>query len=169
MLYALILIANHNLHTDLHSHHCAVPVSWKIGKLTSKFGPRPNPFKKGEIKQHNGVDIGVPVGTKVYAVTAGKVVFSGEDLPDHGGGILVDIKSGNRYARYGHLSRTLVSVGERVEAGDLIGISGNTGMSTGPHLHFEIFFWDSKKKTSVYIDPMKFICPFRLHKILLKK
>ena len=80
----------------------------------------------------------------------------------------LDIKQGNQYSRYGHLSRVLVSVGEKIKPGDLIGISGNTGLTTGPHLHFEVFYWDKKKKISSYVDPLKFVCPFRTHLMMLK-
>lgn len=99
------------------------------GYLTSGFGARWG-------TNHNGVDWGVPVGTSVKASSAGVVVRAGWFS---GYGICVDIQHPNgTMTRYGHLSRALVSVGQTVSQNQQIALSGNTGQSTGPHLHFEI-------------------------------
>lgn len=98
------------------------------GILTSSFGQRWGTL-------HAGVDWGVPVGTSVMASCGGVVVRSGWFS---GYGICVDIQHPNgMMTRYAHLSKTLVSVGQKVTQGQQIARSGNTGNSTGPHLHFE--------------------------------
>ncbi|SDF30426.1 M23 family metallopeptidase [Eubacterium pyruvativorans] len=101
--------------------------------ITSGFGPRRSPGGIGSTN-HDGVDIGCPVGTAVIAARSGRVVRScwfggyGNYVEiDHGGGV---------HTFYGHLSRRKVGVGQIVSAGQVIAASGNTGASTGPHLHF---------------------------------
>jgi murein DD-endopeptidase MepM/ murein hydrolase activator NlpD len=99
------------------------------GTITSRFG-----YRWGRL--HTGVDIGVHTGTEVKAADGGRVVFSGRDGSL---GICVRIDhGGNRVTTYGHLSKSLVKTGQKVFQGQHIGNSGNTGRSTGPHLHFEI-------------------------------
>lgn len=99
------------------------------GTFTSGFGARWG-------TTHNGVDWGTPVGTAVKASASGTVIRAGWYS---GYGYCVDIQHSNGVVtRYGHLSQTLVSVGETVTQGEKIALSGNTGYSTGPHLHFEI-------------------------------
>lgn len=96
--------------------------------------------------QHRGVDFGIPVGTPVGAAFSGDVIGadSSVNYNTYGSGIrsfgtYVLVKGDNgRYYRYGHLSKLGVLVGQRVNAGDTIGLSGNTGYSTGPHLHFQV-------------------------------
>ena len=98
-------------------------------RITSKFGPRGRGF-------HPGVDIGAQTGTDVIAADEGVVVFAGWAGSY---GILIYIDHGNGYVtKYAHNSRALVAQGQRVEKGQRIARSGNTGNSTGPHLHFEI-------------------------------
>jgi len=98
-------------------------------RISSNFGQRWG-------RMHYGIDIAVPIGTQVYAAAAGTVTYAG---PMGTYGILVIIDHGNGVeTRYAHLSRPVVSVGQRVKRGQLIAYSGNTGNSTGPHLHFEI-------------------------------
>ncbi|MFD7631595.1 M23 family metallopeptidase [Streptomyces sp. NPDC059851] len=91
--------------------------------------------------KHSGQDFAVPVGTPVKAVSAGTVVKAGPngggDGPAYGNAIV--IKHGNStYSQYAHLSKLQVKIGQKVAKGSQIGLSGNTGNSTGPHLHFEI-------------------------------
>ncbi|MFJ9648026.1 M23 family metallopeptidase [Streptomyces sp. NPDC004244] len=91
--------------------------------------------------KHSGQDFAVPVGTPVKAVSAGVVVKAGPngggDGPAYGNAIVV--KHGNNtYSQYAHLSKIQVHVGQKVAKGGQIGLSGNTGNSSGPHLHFEI-------------------------------
>ncbi len=91
--------------------------------------------------KHSGQDFAVPVGTKVKAAAAGVVVKAGGngggDGPAYGNAIVVKHARGT-YSQYAHLSRIQVKVGQRVAAGQRIALSGNTGNSSGPHLHFEI-------------------------------
>lgn len=99
------------------------------GKLTSTFGRRWG-------RMHEGIDIGASTGTPIYASDGGKVIFSGYD---GGYGYVVRIDhGGNRVTVYGHCSKLLVKKGEKVFQGQHIANVGNTGNSTGPHLHFEV-------------------------------
>lgn len=105
--------------------------------VTSRFGPRRAPTA-GASTNHDGIDIGVPVGTRVMAADGGKVTRSG---PNGGFGTYVEIDHGGGLVTfYGHLSQSLVRVGQKVDKGDLIAKSGNTGTSSGPHLHFGVHF-----------------------------
>jgi murein DD-endopeptidase MepM/ murein hydrolase activator NlpD len=106
------------------------------GIVTSKVGFRHDPIDGG-LRHHSGVDIAVPTGTVVKAIAAGKVVESGWRggygnlvTVDHGGGML---------SMYGHISRLDVKAGDQVQAGQALALSGSTGRSTGPHLHFELW------------------------------
>jgi murein DD-endopeptidase MepM/ murein hydrolase activator NlpD len=94
---------------------------------------------------HNGLDFGMVVGTPVEATMDGKVTYAGWN--NQGYGNLVIVENGDYKTYYAHLSSIPVSVGDSVTAGTTIGLSGNTGNSTGPHLHYEI------RKNSVPIDP----------------
>lgn len=85
---------------------------------------------------HNGLDFGVPVGTAVHSTMNGNVVYAGWN--DQGYGNLVIVENGSRRTYYAHLSSIPVTLGQTVQANDVIGLSGNTGNSTGPHLHYEI-------------------------------
>lgn len=87
-------------------------------------------------KRHYGLDFGVPVGTPVKSTHAGKVVYSGWN--NEGYGNLVIVENGPYRTYYAHLSSLPLQVGDSVSAGQVIGLSGNTGNSTGPHLHYEI-------------------------------
>lgn len=105
------------------------------GRLTSSFGRRNAPTA-GASTNHKGVDWATPVGTAVCASSAGTVARAGWGS---GYGYVVYINHPNgSQTRYGHLSKVYVSVGQYVNQGDIIAASGNTGRSTGPHLHFEI-------------------------------
>jgi len=88
-------------------------------------------------RYHHGVDIGVSVGTPVYAAADGRVVIRKNDSDGYGNYLSIRHDK-NYYTVYGHLSKWLVSNGQTVRAGQKIGLSGNTGNSTGPHLHFEV-------------------------------
>jgi len=94
---------------------------------------------------HNGLDFGVVVGTPIKATMDGKVTSAGWN--NQGYGNLVIVENGDYRTYYAHLSSIPVSVGDTVTAGTTIGLSGNTGNSTGPHLHYEI------RKGNVPIDP----------------
>ncbi|MCM1302762.1 MAG: M23 family metallopeptidase [Lachnospiraceae bacterium] len=105
------------------------------GRQSSGFGKRPAP-KKGASTYHKGVDWATPTGTPVYASCGGTVTRAGWGS-GYGYVVYIDHEDG-RQTRYGHLSKVLVSVGDTVKQGERIALSGNTGVSTGPHLHFEI-------------------------------
>lgn len=105
------------------------------GRIGSVFGPRRHPIL-GVIRPHRGIDVGAPTGTPVLAAGPGRVLRSGV-AGEYG--VLVAIDHGNNAeTRYAHLSRTLVTAGETVTRGQVIGEVGSTGLSTGPHLHFEL-------------------------------
>lgn len=110
---------------------------WPVsgGHKTSSFGRRTAP-KKGASTNHKGVDWAVPTGTPVKASCGGTVTKAGWGS-GYGYVVYIDHEDGKQ-TRYGHLSRVLVSVGQKVKQGDRIALSGNTGVSTGPHLHFEM-------------------------------
>ena len=105
------------------------------GRLTSNFGRRKAPTI-GSSRNHKGIDWATPVGTAVMASSAGTVAKAGWGS---GYGYVVYINHADgRQTRYGHLSKVLVSPGQTVSQGQKIALSGNTGVSTGPHVHFEI-------------------------------
>ncbi len=118
-----------------------VPVSGYV--LSSGFGNRWG-------RNHNGIDLALPSGTPVYSACSGIVIrsewYSGYGMCvdiDHGNGVVV---------RYAHLSEINVSDGQTVSQGEQLGLSGNTGNSTGPHLHFEIRIDDGPVNPLDYLD-----------------
>ena len=111
-----------------------VGANWR-NIITSEFGYRKDPFT-GKTKGHSGMDLAVPTGTAIRAALPGTVTISQYSssygyyvMIDHGGGLAT---------LYAHNSKLLVSVGQAVNAGDVVSLSGSTGRSTGPHLHFEV-------------------------------
>ena len=118
------------------------------GRLSSTFGKRSAP-KKGASTYHKGVDWATPTGTAVVASSGGVVAKAGWGS---GYGYVVYINHPDgRQTRYGHLSKVLVSAGQTVSQGQKIALSGNTGISTGPHLHFEILINGSQ------VNPLKYL------------
>lgn len=112
------------------------------GVVTSKFGPRWG-------KNHSGVDIGCPIGTPVYAAAAGTVVFVGEK---GGYGLLIVIQHpDDSFTIYAHNSKNIAKEHAKVKQGEKIAEVGNTGNSTGPHLHFEI------RLQSKPVDPLQYL------------
>lgn len=105
------------------------------GRLSSGFGARSAPTR-GASTNHKGVDWATPIGTTVVASNAGTVVHAGW-ASGYGYAVYINHADG-RQTRYGHLSKVLVKVGQTVSQGERIALSGNTGRSTGPHVHFEI-------------------------------
>src|SRR5574340_933514 len=106
------------------------------GTVTSGVGWRPDPFGSGRMVYHNGYDIAVPVGTPVHPTQAGTVYFAG---PYKGYGNLVAVEHGEGYVTmYGHNAEILVKPGDAVDTNTVIALSGSTGRSTGPHVHYEI-------------------------------
>jgi murein DD-endopeptidase MepM/ murein hydrolase activator NlpD len=118
------------------------------GYVSSGFGQRVDPFT-GSGEFHEGIDFAAPEGTKIRAVAAGIVIWAG---PRGGYGNMVQIDHGNGYAtRYGHAYQVLVHVGETVNRGDVLALVGDTGRSTGPHVHFEVL------KNGHEVNPAHFV------------
>ena len=103
--------------------------------VTSEFGYRSDPFT-GETRGHTGMDLAVPTGTPIRAALPGTVTVS-QYNSSYGYYVMIDHGNGLS-TLYGHNSQLLAQVGQTVEAGDIISLSGSTGRSTGPHLHFEV-------------------------------
>ena len=118
------------------------------GRVTSTFGNRKQPLP-GATTYHQAVDWGTPTGTPVYASSGGTVERAGW-IGTYGYAIYINHPDG-RQTRYAHLSKILVKAGQKVKQGDRIALSGNTGNSTGPHLHFEMII-NGKK-----VDPLKYV------------
>ncbi len=121
-----------------------LPNGWplKQGRVSSKYGPRGR-------RMHKGMDIASNIGTPVFAVESATVVRS---KYVRGYGNLVELKHSDMYSsRYGHNSKLIVKRGQHVDKGEMIALSGNTGRSTGPHVHFEV------RQSGVAINPFKYL------------
>ena len=105
------------------------------GRLSSGFGPRLSPVS-GRTMAHSGIDLAAPAGTEVYAAREGRIVAAGIDAIL--GEYLIIEHEGGWTSVYGHLSKRIARLNETVESGIIIGRVGSTGLSTGPHLHFEV-------------------------------
>lgn len=123
-----------------------VPVSYEI---SSPFGPRPELVAFGAPYFHTGIDIAAGTGEAVVAAQKGKVItatllysYGNTVMIDHGGGVIT---------LYAHMNAIYVDVGQEVDAGDTIGEIGSTGISSGPHLHFEV------RENGEHIDPMVYV------------
>ncbi len=117
-------------------------------RVTSEYGTRNDPFT-GKPKKHRGIDFAGKIGTELLAVAPGRVVSAGERV---GYGTTVEIDHGLGFTTlYAHLSQILVSRGDWVRPGTVIGLAGSSGRSTGPHLHYEIRYKGAP------FDPTKFI------------
>ncbi len=131
------------------------PSIWPVrGYLASTFGRRKDPFT-GRMKMHKGVDISAPVGTPVMVTADGvvsKIWYDG-----NGYGLVVEVmhKNGIRTV-YAHNSKVLVKVGQRVRRGDIIALVGNSGRSTGPHVHYEVHVRGKA------VDPLQYMIPDHL-------
>lgn len=118
------------------------------GWISSRFGYRIDPID-GHREFHGGIDFAGRMGSKVYTVAAGVVIFAGERS---GYGKMVEINHGGGFiTRYGHHEKLLVKVGDIVKKGQVIGLMGSTGRSTGPHVHFEVY------KNGRVVDPSVYI------------
>jgi peptidase M23-like protein len=114
----------------------ALPTRWPVrGSVNSEFGSRQSPWNEGR-EFHSGIDIRAGSGTPVYAPASGTVVHAGP-AQDYGTAIIIEHGHDIR-TLYGHLSKLNVQIGQRVVRGTVIGYTGNTGRSSGPHLHYEI-------------------------------
>ncbi len=109
---------------------------WPVqGRITSQYGWRNHPIRKENLF-HTGIDIAVPYGTPIYAAEAGIVQFSG--WTEGYGNLVILRHRDNSLSYYGHNLELLVKKGDTIRQGKVIAFSGSTGVSTGPHLHFEI-------------------------------
>ena len=135
-------IKSHLDHIAHEHEHAAQPVA---GRLTSKYGMRLHPISK-DWTMHDAIDIAAPKGTAIKNVLEGKVVFAG-DRGGYGQTIVVEHADG-RSSLFAHCSELSVKVGDVVQVGDKLGEVGNTGNSTGNHLHFEL------RENGKTIDPL---------------
>ncbi|KAA0227052.1 M23 family metallopeptidase [candidate division KSB1 bacterium] len=123
----------------------------EAGRITDKYGKRLDPFIE-RVKHHNGVDISAEIGTEVYSAAAGVVIAAKSTYSlgqGYGRHVIIDHGYGYR-TLYGHLSEVWVKEGQKIERWDVIGLVGNTGRTTGPHLHFEVH------KDDAPVDPLNF-------------
>lgn len=129
-----------------------IPAKWPIinnhGRITAHFGPAPHPIKGGWYL-HTGIDIAYDRGTPLIATGNGKVVEQ-QFSRDYGNYIIIRHEYGF-YTKYAHMDNTYVKEGDTVTQGQIIGTLGNTGLSTGPHIHYEIMI------NSQNIDPFQYI------------
>jgi murein DD-endopeptidase MepM/ murein hydrolase activator NlpD len=134
----------------------------KKGLVTFPYGAK---YRTGGI--HKGIDFGVKTGTPVYAAVSGVVVHAGKHVYKKGWGfafgihvIISNVKfpdgSAGLWAGYCHLSEVKVKVGQKVKQGDYVGLSGNTGRSTGAHLHFQVLASRTWKPTK-HVNPDKWL------------
>lgn len=126
-----------------------LPSRWPVrGAVNSEFGPRLSPWTR-TIEFHGGMDIGADRGSPIHAPAPGTVVFAGRQA-EFGLTVVIEHPHDIR-TLYGHLSRISVRAGEEVERGQMIGLTGNTGKSSGPHLHYEIMVKGQEVNPRVYI------------------
>ena len=130
-----------------------LPTIWPLrdvrGYVTSYFGPTTHPFTK-HWYLHKGIDIAYSRGTKVVSTADGKVIEKAFDSGGYGNYIVIKHKYGF-YTRYAHMDKVYVKEGQNVQQGEVIGTLGNTGLSTGPHLHYEV------RIGSQVVDPQRYL------------
>ncbi len=134
---------------DQQSVLASAPSIWPArGWVTSDFGHRLDPYTAERV-MHKGLDIAAPFGTTVVAPADGTVVFASTE-GGYGNVLVIDHGYGIK-TRYGHLSQILVKAGQKIHRGDKVALTGNTGRSTGPHLHYEV------RVNGIPENPRKFI------------
>lgn len=127
---------------------CILPL--KSGNITSEFGYRSDPFKIALSDFHSGIDIATALNSDVRSVADGEVVAAGYD--DIGGNYIKILHENGFVSYYGHLSRIDVEIGEEVSVGQIIGLSGESGKVTGPHLHFGLYYENVPVDPDVYLN-----------------
>jgi murein DD-endopeptidase MepM/ murein hydrolase activator NlpD len=129
--------------------YLATPMGWPVGGvITSGYGMREHPAY-GRAMFHSGLDISTSKGTPVHATAEGVISFSG--WADRGGNIVV-IEHGYGFSTaYAHNTKTIVKVGQHVKRGQVIAYSGSTGVSTGPHVHYEVWRNGKSINPSTYL------------------
>ena len=126
---------------------------WPLrGSTSSAYGMGHDPISRDIVRHHSGLDISAPVGTQVVASRAGRVTFAGA-LGGYGNLVILS-HADNMETRYSHLSSFKVKQGNFVRPGQVLGAVGNTGRSTGGHLHFEV------RESGRTVDPMKWLVPY---------
>ncbi len=135
------------LQKEIKQMIASLPSEWPVqGRIASGVGMRPSPWT-GEKEFHSGLDIAQPIGTPVHAPGDGIVELVGESRAN---GRTIVLDHGQQIkTQYAHLSEILVKQGDRVRKGQLIALVGNTGKSTGPHLHYEV------RVKGIPIDPRR--------------
>src|SRR6185503_1466934 len=130
-----------------------LPSIWPtVGSLSSAFmTSRIHPIH-GTARPHEGIDVSAPMGTPVSAPAGGLVIDIGDNEPGYGKLVVID-HGYNLVTKYAHLSRINVRVGQRVKRGEVIALVGNTGIATGPHLHYEVLV------RGQHVDPRRYILP----------
>lgn len=114
-----------------------LPLDSDVFFVSSEFGRRKNPFS-GQMKNHNGIDLAAPEGTPVYAVKDGAVYVCVANDAEFGNYVILSHDTGKSTSVYAHLKNFVAEQYASVKKGEIIGYVGQTGMATGPHLHFEI-------------------------------
>lgn len=134
---------------DRQSYLLSIPSIWPVkGWVTSGFGYRTSPYR-GVREMHEGIDIATNMYSDVISPADGYVIRSGRNKIL---GVMLEIDHGYGFiTRYGHIAKSNVSVGDHVKRGQVIGQSGNTGRSTGPHLHYAVY------KNGIPVNPLKYI------------
>ena len=129
------------------------------GPITQTFGENPDFYKQWGYAGHNGVDFGIPNGTPILAAADGTVDKVGVEDNGYGNYVKMSHMDGTTkfYTYYAHLQSTSVTAGQKISAGTVIGLSNNTGASTGPHLHFGIKIDGQNPAYKGYLDPMPYI------------
>ena len=123
------------------------------GRITSNFGYRKAP-KKGASTGHSGIDIAVEIGTPVKAMADGVIIAARKGMRGYGIGVFIDhgvIDGKKLISEYGHLSEICVKISQKVKQGEIIAKSGNSGISTGPHLHITI------RENKIPVNPKKYL------------
>jgi murein DD-endopeptidase MepM/ murein hydrolase activator NlpD len=134
----------------LDKYMAAVPTAWPAqGRLSDDFGYRRDPIN-GTTEYHEGLDIASPYGSSIKAAADGTVVLASR-RSGYGLSVIIDHGLGLK-TLYGHTSKLLVEVGQKVKKGDVIAKVGSSGRSTGPHLHFQVMFYDKPVDPLEYLD-----------------
>jgi murein DD-endopeptidase MepM/ murein hydrolase activator NlpD len=135
----LDMLALSELAEELEAFFRARPTGWPVQSrnVVSEFGYRTNPFTGRGLERHDGLDVSVPIGTRIYSTAYGVVTQAGWNSGGYGYVVVID--HGYDYSTlYAHNSVVLVEVGDEVTRGQLIALSGNTGRSAAPHCHYEV-------------------------------
>ncbi len=127
---------------------CILPL--ESGNITSDFGFRSDPFNVSSTDFHSGIDIATELDSIVKAVASGEVITAEYD--DVGGNYIKILHDNGFISYYGHLSQIDVKAGEEVSVGQMIGLSGESGKVTGPHLHFGLYYNNAPVDPDVYMN-----------------